>query len=142
MAPSLDIGVPQTSPAVGRGKGLRRPPAGVMTEDRKVLAPAHSIRHLAPMRLRRLVRGFQPTPRVRALIWGCMRFSFRHSFLLLGLFAQGAFAQSGDLAIVGAHIETGDGKVLSTGTILIRGGKIAEVGESVVVCVRRGDCRW
>ncbi len=62
-----------------------------------------------------------------------MRFNFKHSFMLLGFFAQGAYAQSSDVAILGAHIEVGDGQVIASGTILIHDGKIAGVGENVVV---------
>ena len=62
-----------------------------------------------------------------------MAFKFQHSFLLFGLLSPGAMSQTKDLAIVGAHIETGDGKVFSTGVITIHNGKIASVSESTQV---------
>ena len=58
-----------------------------------------------------------------------MAFKFKHSFVLFGLVAQVAMAQTKDIAIVGAHIEVGDGKVIQSGTIVIRDGKIASVGD-------------
>jgi imidazolonepropionase-like amidohydrolase len=45
--------------------------------------------------------------------------------------AAGVWAQ--DAAIVGARIEIGNGKSIPKGTILIRGGKITEVGENVTI---------
>lgn len=59
--------------------------------------------------------------------------SFKFTLLLIsgGILAQGAFAQTKDIAIVGAKIEVGDGKVISSGTIVIHEGKIAAVGEGV-----------
>jgi len=62
-----------------------------------------------------------------------MVFKFKQSLFLLGFLAPCAFGQTKDLAIVGAHIETGDGKVIASGTILIHDGKITAVGESVSV---------
>ncbi len=62
-----------------------------------------------------------------------MTFKFTQSLFMLGLLAQGAVAQSKYLAIVGAHIETGDGKVIEKGTVLIFEGRISAVGTSVSV---------
>jgi imidazolonepropionase-like amidohydrolase len=62
-----------------------------------------------------------------------MALKFTQSLILIGLSSTGAFAQTKDLAIVGAHIETGDGKVIERGTILIHAGKITGVGENVPV---------
>jgi len=62
-----------------------------------------------------------------------MVFKFKHSLFLLGFLTQCAFAQTKDVAIVGAHIETGDGKVIASGTILIHDGKIVAVGDSVAL---------
>jgi hypothetical protein len=62
-----------------------------------------------------------------------MVFKFKQSLFLLGLLAPAAFAQTKDLAIVGAHIELGNGKSIASGTIFIHDGKIASVGESVVL---------
>lgn len=45
--------------------------------------------------------------------------------------AGGTHLQSRDLAIAGARIEIGDGKVLFSGTVVIHEGKIAAVGENV-----------
>jgi hypothetical protein len=47
------------------------------------------------------------------------------------MLAVGVFAQ--DAAIVGAKIEIGNGKSIPKGTVLIRGGRIAEVGANVSV---------
>jgi imidazolonepropionase-like amidohydrolase len=58
---------------------------------------------------------------------------FRGSFLLLALAATGAFAQSKDIAVTGARIEIGDGKVIPVGAVLIHDGKIAAVGDNVTV---------
>lgn len=60
-----------------------------------------------------------------------MSFKFMHSLVLVGILAQGAFGQTRDIALVGAKIEVGDGRVIPTGTIVIHAGKIAAVGDSV-----------
>jgi len=60
-----------------------------------------------------------------------MHFNFKHSLFLLGFLAQGAFAQSKDIFIVGAHIDIGDGKVIAYGSVFIHDGKIAAVGENL-----------
>lgn len=57
----------------------------------------------------------------------------RISALVLALAAMGAAQSAETTAVVGARIEIGDGKVLPKGTILIRDGKIAAVGETVAV---------
>ena len=62
-----------------------------------------------------------------------MVFKFKQSLFLLGLLAPGAYSQTKDLAIVGAHIELGNGKSIASGTIYIHDGKIASVGETVVL---------
>lgn len=62
-----------------------------------------------------------------------MAFKLTQSLFLAGFLAQGALAQTKDIAIVGAHIECGDGKVITSGTVLIHDGKIAEVGDTVAV---------
>ena len=62
-----------------------------------------------------------------------MVFKLKQSLFLMGFLAPCAFAQTKDIAIVGAHIETGDGKVIASGTVLIHDGKIAAVGESITV---------
>src|SRR5476651_1031901 len=66
------------------------------------------------------------------LVRGSMAFNFLQSLALLGLLASGAFAQTKDIAIVGAKIEIGDGKVIPVGTIVIHDGKITAVGENVM----------
>jgi imidazolonepropionase-like amidohydrolase len=60
-----------------------------------------------------------------------MSFAFRPSLLLLASLAIGAHAQTKDIAITGARIEVGDGKILASGTIVIHDGKIAAIGESI-----------
>ncbi len=60
-----------------------------------------------------------------------MAFKFTQSLVLLGLLVPGAFAQTKDIAIIGAKIEVGDGKVIAVGTIVIHDGKITAVGEGV-----------
>lgn len=62
-----------------------------------------------------------------------MPFSFKNLLLIAALAAQGALAQTKYLAIVGAHIETGDGKVIEHGTVLIADNKIADVGDAVQI---------
>jgi imidazolonepropionase-like amidohydrolase len=52
-------------------------------------------------------------------------------FAVLSVLTVGALAQ--DAAIVGARIEIGDGRSIPKGTVLIRGGRITEVGANVSV---------
>ena len=56
---------------------------------------------------------------------------FSNSLFLLGFLAPGVLAQSKDVFISNAHIETGDGKVIASGGIYIHDGKIAAVGEGL-----------
>jgi len=56
----------------------------------------------------------------------------RHWFVFASAML-GVLASAQDIAIVGARIEVGNGKVLETGTILIQGGKVVSVGRDVKV---------
>ena len=58
-------------------------------------------------------------------------FIVQPKLLLLAAVSLGTHAQSNDLAISGARIEIGDGKVIASGTVVIHDGKIAAVGENV-----------
>lgn len=55
----------------------------------------------------------------------------RSTLLVISLVAVSVSAQ--DVAISGARIEIGNGKTIDNGTILIRGGKIAAVGNNVQI---------
>ncbi|MDR3689804.1 MAG: amidohydrolase family protein [Fimbriimonas sp.] len=60
-----------------------------------------------------------------------MSFRFGLFTFALGLLAPVAMSQTKDIVINGASIETGDGAVISTGSILIHDGKILSVGPTV-----------
>lgn len=55
------------------------------------------------------------------------------TFLLCGGVLAGASAQSVPIAITNAHIETGDGRIFSQGTVVLQSGKIVAVGDNVAV---------
>lgn len=55
----------------------------------------------------------------------------RSTLLLLAALAGIASAQTKEIAITGVRIETGDGKVIQSGVVIIRDGKIAQVGEGL-----------
>lgn len=56
----------------------------------------------------------------------------RHWFVF-AIATMGFLASAQDIAIVGARIEVGNGKVLDKGTILIQGGKIVSIGKDIRV---------
>jgi imidazolonepropionase-like amidohydrolase len=56
-----------------------------------------------------------------------------YSLLLFAALSAASLAQTKDVAITGAKIELGDGKVIASGTVVIHDGKIASIGDNVQV---------